>query len=150
MPTKFTGVVGRMMHINHLRKHCMHCFIAEEGISWEHMRVLDHIRRSPGCKQADISQKLHVTAAAVTQSTQKLENMGLIEKKIDSSNLRAKMMYITEKGEEVSNKGTEIFDKIDGIMFKDFSDDELNLLCTMFDRITDNMSGVKDNCKGKE
>lgn len=145
MPTKFTGVVARMMHIHHLRKQCLNCSEIEEGVSWEYARVLEYIKRCPGCKQTDISKKLNVTAAAVTQSTQKLEAMGLMEKKIDSSNLRAKLMYITEKGEKTLQKGTQLFDKIDGVMFDGFSDDELNQLTVMFDRVSENMAKYKDN-----
>lgn len=145
MPTKFTSVVGGMMHIQHLRKQCLHCLEIEEGISWEYMRVLEYIKRSPGCKQNDISKKLHVTAAAVTQSTQKLEAMGLMEKKIDSSNLRVKLMYITEKGERILDRGTELFDMLDGVMFEGISDEELNQLNVLFDKICKNMIKYRDN-----
>lgn len=145
MPTKFTGAVSKMMYLNILRRNCLQHFAYEGGISWEYVPVLEHIKHFPGCMQADISKKLKVTAAAVTQSTQKLENAGLIEKKVDPDNLRVKRMYITEKGIEMLRQGTQTFDRVDSIMFQGFSDDEVMQLEGLLDRINKNMSDFKGN-----
>lgn len=145
MPTKYTGTVSKIMHLNILRKNCLQSFSPVEGISWEYVPVMEHIKHFPGCMQADISKKLKVSAAAVTQSTQKLENAGLIEKKIDPENLRVKRMYITQKGIEFLKTGTQTFDRVDGIMFSGFTDEEIRQFDSLLERINKNMSDYKNS-----
>ncbi len=90
--------------------------------------------------QTEVSKAIGVTPAAVTQSTKKLEAAGFIEKKTNSDNLRIKQMYITGKGMKMLEKGTEIFDKVDNIMFSGFSGEESKQLSGLLDRINKNLT----------
>ena len=145
MPTKFTGIVGELLHLNSARKNCLQQFPFADGMAWEYVPVLEYIKRNSGCMQADISKKMKVTAAAVTQSTQKLENAGFITKEIDPNCLRTKKMYITDKGLEALKNGSTVFDKVDNCMFKGFSDEELKTLEELLKRANDNMVEYKNN-----
>jgi DNA-binding MarR family transcriptional regulator len=89
--------------------------------------------------QIDIAKSMQVTPSAVTQSTKKLESLGLIEKKTDKDNLRVKKMYITDKGKKTLQRGTQIFDEVDTLMFNGFSDDDITSLCELLDRINKNI-----------
>lgn len=145
MPTKYTGVVGELLHLNSARKNCLQQFTFSDSMAWEYVPVLEHIKRNPGCMQTDLSKKLKVSAAAVTQSTQKLENGGFITKQIDPECLRSKKMYITEKGVDALKNGSLLFDKVDNIMFNGFSDTEIEILEKLLKRANDNMSEYKKN-----
>lgn len=149
MPTRYTDTVSRMIYLNMLRRNCLQSFARQNGISFEYVPTLEHIKRFPGCMQTDISKKLKVSAAAVTQSTQKLEGAGLIEKRVDPQNLRVKRMYITDKGSNFLNNGVKCFDMVDGIMFDGFSDTELHSFNDMLDRISRNMADYKNNLDEK-
>lgn len=145
MPTKFTESVGKMLHMTGLRKKCMNCFNSQMSTSWEYVSILEHIKKNPGCIQTDISTRLHITPAAVTQSTKKLEGVGLIEKRTEKDNLRIKRMFITDKGLESLKCGTRIFDEIDNIMFRGVSDDEVKLLGSIVDKINANLKEYVDS-----
>lgn len=145
MPTNVTGVVAEILHLNSARKNCLQQFQLSDGMVWEYVPTLEHIKRNPGCMQADISKKFKVSAAAVTQSTQKLENAGFITKQIDPNSLRTKRMYITEKGIEALKFGSAVFDKVDQIMFNEFSDIEIETLEKLLKRANDNMSKYRNN-----
>ena len=101
MPTRATDIVSKIIYFTILRKNCLQRLGDKIGVSFEYVPVLQHISNNPGCIQADISNKLKITPSAVTQSTKKLETAGLIKKEFDSSNLRIKKMYITDKGEKM-------------------------------------------------
>ena len=140
MPTKFTETVAKLFELQDARKAYLQSFVGELGMAWEYVPVMEHIKTFPGCMQADISKKLKVTAAAVTQSTQKLEKQGLIKRIIDEENQRAKKLYLTEKGLETLIKGTAIFDNIDKVMFENFSETEQADLMRLLDKIINNIS----------
>lgn len=135
MPTGNTASVSKILLLTTLRKNCLQKIGDDMGIAFEYVPVLEYIRQHAGCMQVDISKKLKITPSAITQSTKKLESQGLIEKVTDSKNLRAKKMYITDKGIETLKLGTKIFDKIDEIMFEGFSDTETKELNGYLDRI---------------
>jgi DNA-binding MarR family transcriptional regulator len=139
MPTKFTKIIGQLRNAETLRKNCLQGFAANMPIPWEYVPILDYIRQNSGCMQVDIAKSMQVTPSAVTQSTKKLESMGLIEKKTDKDNLRVKKMYITDKGKETLNRGTQIFDEVDTLMFNGFSDDDITSLCELLGRINKNI-----------
>lgn len=140
MPTKFTNIVSKLSYLSLLRRSCLQQYATENDISWEYVPILQHIRKFPGCMQVDISKAVGVTPAAVTQSTKKLEAAGFIEKKMNSDNLRIKQMYITDKGINMLERGTEIFDKVDNIMFDGFSNAESEQLSGLLDRINKNLA----------
>ena len=47
---------------------------------------------------------------------------------------------MTESGKEVFLAGRKICDKVDEMMFEGFSNDEIEALASMLDRISDNLS----------
>ncbi len=140
MSTKFTSIVSKISCLGLLRRNCLQQYAAKTDISWEYVPILQQIRRFPGCMQVDIAKALGVTPAAVTQSTKKLEAAGLIEKKMNTDNLRIKQIYITDKGINMLERGTEIFDKVDNIMFDGFSDEESGQLRGLLDKINRNLA----------
>lgn len=149
MPTKYTGIISKILSMTLLRKNYLLKIADNTGIALEYVPVLEYIRHNPGCIQNDIAKKLRLTPSAITQSTKKLEGLGFIKKNFDSDNLRIKKLYITDKGIDMLKAGTDIFDDIDGIMFRSFSDDELDLFEKYIDRIRQNIISedpeVKEN-----
>lgn len=139
MPTKFTKNVARLLRVNHKRKAYLQLYVRELGVSWENIRLMEHIRKYPGCMQADISKSIGITPAAVTQAIQKLEKQEFIKRETDEDNQRAKKLFLTEKGLEILAHGTELFDLTDTFMFEGFSDSELHELEMLLDRINENL-----------
>ena len=137
MPTRATDIVSKIIYFTILRKNCLQRLGDKIGVSFEYVPVLQHISNNPGCIQADISNKLKITPSAVTQSTKKLETAGLIKKEFDSNNLRIKKMYITDKGEKMLENGKRI------------SDEEINQLNLLIDKVNKNISAYSPNLDEK-
>ncbi len=117
MATEYSKTVEMLIKVVNNRERYLQLRAAEIGIPWSYIPVLLHIRHNSGCKQNEIAKTVGVSSAAVTQSTQKMENMGLIDRETDSENQRANKLFITEKGREVLKLGSEIFDDADRLMF---------------------------------
>ena len=54
-------------------------------------------------------------------------------------------MYITDKGEKMLENGKIIFDEVDDIMFKGISDEEINQLNMLIDKVNKNISAYSPN-----
>ncbi len=143
MPTSFTETVGKLRYAILLRKNILQRAALYMPASWESVPVMEYIRQHPGCMQADIAKSLKVTASAVTLSTQRLENAGLILKKTDRKNLRRNQIYITPEGEKMIKRGSEIYDETDKVMFKDVAEGDLAFLNKILDKINANMEKFK-------
>lgn len=124
MATEYSKTVEMLIKVVNNRERYLQLRAAEIGIPWSYIPVLLHIRHNSGCKQNEIAKTVGVSSAAVTQSTQKMESMGLIERETDSENQRANKLFITEKGREVLKLGSEIFDETDRLMFEDMDAEE--------------------------
>jgi DNA-binding MarR family transcriptional regulator len=139
MPSQFTDIIGKLYRLSSMRKSFLQGYAQNNGVAWEYVPILEYIKKSPGCIQVDISNKLGITAAAVTQSTKKLEALGLIRKETNKENLRIKQLYITEKGTLTLSNGTRIFDMTDKLMFNNFTESETNELRRLLDKATANL-----------
>ena len=64
-------------------------------------------------------------------------------------NLRIKKMYITDKGEKMLENGKIIFDEVDDIMFKGISDEEINQLNMLIDKVNKNISAYSPDLDEK-
>jgi len=62
----------------------------------------------PGLMVSEISRLLHVTSPTVTQLLKELEDNGLIERKSDLRDRRVVRIHLSDRGQEVIAKASEI------------------------------------------
>ncbi|MBR0451122.1 MAG: MarR family transcriptional regulator [Oscillospiraceae bacterium] len=84
-----------------------------------------------GMRQKDLADKLGIRSAAMSEAIDKLEDNGYIERKVDETDRRATLIFLTEKGEaranEVHDQREHRFDRI----FGDLTEDEKKQLLTL-------------------
>lgn len=68
------------------------------GIDYTILISVAHLSRNGPVNVKDISDHLHVSIGFVTNSTRKLQDLGLIEKSRDPSDGRKTVLTVTEKG----------------------------------------------------
>ncbi|AMK14963.1 MarR family winged helix-turn-helix transcriptional regulator [Methanobrevibacter olleyae] len=73
--------------------------------------ILLAIYADEGLNQIDLVKKFHVTEANISKTTKNLLLKDLILKKIDSENNTKKLLFLTEKGQEVSVRLLTFFDE---------------------------------------
>ncbi len=130
----------KLLKLNALRRIVSGRAANEAGLHMGQLPVLEFIKRNRGCTQKDIADALQVTPASIALSTKRLQRAGLVEKRVDETNLRRNMLYVTPKAEEVSCVCREKFDAIDAVMFRDLSEAELDWFDTLMTRMIENLT----------
>ena len=95
-------------------------------------------------QMADI---LHVKPPTVTVSVQRLERMGLMEKRPDEKDQRTYRIFLTEKAKDILGEAKRIAIDNAQTATQGISPDELAILKDCFTRMTENL---KRDAKGQE
>lgn len=115
---KFITMIGRghALYLNH--------HLEPLNINASQLHSLFEIKRNKSLNQDEIARRCNVDKGAVARSIRKLEEKGLVIKKIDENNRRQNIISLSEKGEEVIEKSQEILDKWEEEVFSDLSQEE--------------------------
>lgn len=82
-----------------------HLFAKSTGLSMPQFSVLMQLHHKGACGMSDISERFEITPAAASQLVDKLVQSGLVQREEDPSDRRAKLLNLTEKGEELVQQG---------------------------------------------
>ena len=96
--------------------------------------------------QKELAQRLKISPAAVATTLKKLETDGYVERcrAHDGCDCRANEISITDKGRRALTDTEKYFRYVDTTALCGFSDDELDTLCSLLDRIQDNLHSIED------
>jgi DNA-binding MarR family transcriptional regulator len=78
--------------------------VAGEGLKSGQFAVLAHLSRKtgePGIDQNGIAARMGVDRARVSQLVDELEAMGLIDRRVNGADRRARVLHLTPRGEEL-------------------------------------------------
>lgn len=82
-----------------------HLFAKSTGLSMPQFSVLMQLHHKGACGMSEISERFEITPAAASQLVDKLVQGGLIVREEDPSDRRAKLLNLTEKGQELVEQG---------------------------------------------
>lgn len=82
--------------------------IYEFGINTTQLHLLFEIYYQSDINQDKIAERCNINKGAVARSIKKLEDKGLVKRQIDENNRRQNKISLTEKGEEILEKSTDI------------------------------------------
>ena len=83
------------------------------GLSTGQPKVLDHLRYHNGASQKDIAHACHIEPASLTSILNRMEEKGLIERKMLNGNRRTFHIFMTESGKKNQKLVEETFEKIE-------------------------------------
>lgn len=75
--------------------------VASEGMKTGQFSILGHLGREPGLDQNGIAARMGVDRARVSQLVEELEAMGLIDRRVNGADRRARVLRLTPRGEQV-------------------------------------------------
>jgi DNA-binding MarR family transcriptional regulator len=75
--------------------------VAREGMKTGQFSVLAHLGLAPNLDQNSIATRMGVERARVSQLADELEAMGLIDRQVNGSDRRARILRLTPRGEAV-------------------------------------------------
>ena len=94
-------------------------------------------------QRASVKEGVHLgqPASSIATSLKRMQRSGLIEKSVDTADLRSNRLRLTGKGQAAMQRSRQACDAVDRRMFEGFSQEELSTFCHYLDRLIDNLSG---------
>jgi MarR family transcriptional regulator, transcriptional regulator for hemolysin len=111
------------------------------GLTRAQWQTLFHLARNEGCNQTTLADLLEVEPITLARTIDRLELSGLVERRADPSDRRARLLFLGERAhpllEELRALGAETRE----IALAGISDDERTLLMTLLTKMRANLTG---------
>lgn len=112
-----------------------------EGLVVSHGNILDILYDNNGkLTMKEISEGINRSKSTVTQLVDKLLKSGYVTKEADLEDKRISYIALTEKGLRIKNDFKEISNNVIGEFFKDFTEEEIEILLSLLDRVINNFT----------
>jgi DNA-binding MarR family transcriptional regulator len=111
----------------------------ELGIHPGQLPVLRTVYDREGISLRELANAIHVKPPTVTVTIQRLEKAGLVYKKADPADQRVSRIYLTEEGKNIHEEIQRLIDENEQLLIQGFSEEELELLCSFLERMTNNL-----------
>ena len=118
--------------------------IKGSGLTLGQPKVLDYLKDHNGSSQKEIARGCHIEAGSLTSILNRMEEKGLVERRMLHGNRRNSYVFLTEKGEELRNLVTESFESIDNDAFRGISEADRQQFMKTFSRIYENLTSKED------
>lgn len=126
---------GLFMQMHARRRHYISSLLKDEDLHMGQLPILVYVIEHSGGTQQDIAETLNITAASVATSCKRMEQAGLLERRVDEQNRRCNRLYATAHGEEVALRTKRMFDEVDCRMYDALDQNEREVLIGMLQKI---------------
>ena len=111
----------------------------EEGLFSGQQHIIHLLKHNEGLTVSQIAKATGVATATASVSIKRMEKAGFVERKSDENDARITKLYLTQKGELAPEHIKEKMDSQEQFITKGLSDDEINLLSDLLDRVIENL-----------
>lgn len=109
------------------------------GLTLGQPKVLDYLKDHDGASQKEIAAGCFIEAGSLTSILNRMEEKGLIERRILNGNRRTFHIFMTESGKEKQKIVDGVFDKIEEKALENISPDELEAFMKVSQKIYQNL-----------
>lgn len=117
--------------------------LKDTGLTLGQPKVLDYLKDHDGVSQKEIAAGCLIEAGSLTSILNRMEEKGLIERKMLNGNRRTFHIFMTESGKKNQKLVEEAFKKIEKIALNGISEEEQKLFMDIFCRIYRNLADMK-------
>lgn len=103
-------------------------------------KVLDYLKDHDGAGQKEIAAACHIEPATLTSVLNRMEEKGMIERRMRNGNRRSLYVFLTEKGKELSDVVEREFYRAEEQALAGFSPEEREECRRMLRRICENLT----------
>lgn len=111
------------------------------GLSPGQPKVLEYLKGHNGASQKEIARGCHIEAASLTSILGRMEEKGMIERKMLNGNRRSLYVFLTEKGSGLQKIVEKEFELLEEKAFREISEQEKNMFMDVFLKISGNLAG---------
>ena len=95
-------------------------------------KVLDYLKEHNGASQKEIAAGCHIEAASLTSVLSRMEEKGMIERRMLNGNRRSLYVFLTDMGKELQKAVEREFDSIEKTAFEGISEEEIKAFMSTF------------------
>lgn len=117
--------------------------LKDTGLTLGQPKVLDYLKDHDGASQKEIAAGCLIEAGSLTSILNRMEEKGLIERKMLNGNRRTFHIFMTESGKKNQKLVEETFEKIEETALNNVSEEEQKVFMEIFLRICRNLAEIK-------
>ncbi|BCN29248.1 MarR family winged helix-turn-helix transcriptional regulator [Anaeromicropila herbilytica] len=102
-------------------------------------KILNNLFEEEGLTQKELSLRCHIDTTTMSRNIDKLENLGLLSRRMNPESRRAVSIYLTEMGKDKARIIHEMFTRFEAILKKDISAEELEIFERVLMKMCDNL-----------
>lgn len=108
------------------------------GLTIGQPKVLDYLKDHNGASQKDIALGCHIEPGTLTTLLNRMEETGLVERRMLNGNRRSFYIFLTESGERKLELVSAAFKELEDEAFRGISDTDRKTFMDLFFRIYEN------------
>ena len=117
--------------------------LKDTGLTLGQPKVLDYLKDHDVASQKEIAAGCLIEAGSLTSILNRMEEKGLIERKMLNGNRRTFHIFMTESGKKNQKLVEETFEKIEETALNNISEEEQKVFMEIFHRIYRNLAEIK-------
>ena len=114
--------------------------VKPSGLTLGQPKILDYLKDHNGANQKEIAAACHIEPGSLTSVLNRMEEKGLIERRILDGNRRTFYIFMTEEGARLKDVVEANFLTIEEKIFKDIPKEEHDAFMQTFSKIYENLS----------
>ena len=118
--------------------------LKDTGLTIGQPKILDYLKEHDGSNQKEIARACFLEAGSLTTILNKMEEKGLIERRILNGNRRSFHIFLTAVGKEKQQLVDTAFSEIEKKALADISEKEFEQFMSVYHRIYSNLSGISE------
>ena len=118
--------------------------LEDTGLTIGQPKILDYLKEHDGSNQKEIAKACFLEAGSLTTILNKMEEKGLIERRILNGNRRSFHIFLTAVGKEKQQLVDTAFSEIEKKALADISEKEFEQFMSVYHRIYSNLSGISE------
>lgn len=117
--------------------------LADTGLSPGQPKILDYLSKHDGSMQKEIAFACQIDPATVTGILTRMEEKGLVERRMQNGNRRAFFVYLTDMGREKCQLIKRTFSELEQAVFAGIPENERTQFLDTFCKICSNMTDTE-------
>lgn len=118
--------------------------LKDTGLTIGQPKILDYLKDHDGSNQKEIAKACFLEAGSLTTILNKMEEKGLIERRILNGNRRSFHIFMTEEGKKKQQLVTQTFAKIEEKALSGVSAEEFQQFLAVYGKIYANLQGERN------
>lgn len=118
--------------------------LKDTGLTIGQPKILDYLKDHDGSNQKEIAKACFLEAGSLTTILNKMEEKGLIERRILNGNRRSFHIFMTEEGKKKQQLVSQVFAKIEEKALSGVSAEEFQQFLAVYGKIYANLQGERN------